>query len=134
MNNQIKALWMAKYVGQVVYRNAYWQQDVATEELWFGTLNFLSNISQGILLLRTVDMLTNEETKIIRESHNWPEITDVRLVLSNRIKGNSLSSEFQYLLRIGILLPFTYLNEDNQPITLTPDEIIALGWAKIKTT
>ncbi len=38
----------------------------------------------------------------------------------------------QYLLRIGVLLPFTYLDENNQPQTLQPDDIIAKGWAKIQ--
>jgi len=35
-----------------------------------------------------------------------------------------------YLRSVGILLPFTYLNEENKPITLQPDEIIKLVWAK----
>lgn len=38
-----------------------------------------------------------------------------------------------YLRSIGMLLPFTYLNEDNKPITLSPNEIIKLGWAKYKS-
>ncbi|MEZ2337669.1 hypothetical protein AB6735_18630 [Mucilaginibacter sp. RCC_168] len=38
-----------------------------------------------------------------------------------------------YLRSIGILLPFTYLNEQNKPITLQPDEIIDLNWASIKS-
>ncbi|ASU34382.1 hypothetical protein [Mucilaginibacter xinganensis] len=37
-----------------------------------------------------------------------------------------------YLRSIGILLPFTYLTPDHKPVTLQPDEIIKLGWAKIK--
>lgn len=37
-----------------------------------------------------------------------------------------------YMRSIGILLPFTYLSEENKPVTLQPDEIISLGWAKIK--
>lgn len=40
---------------------------------------------------------------------------------------------YQYLLRIGILLPFTYLDENNKPITIISDEIISLGWAKYQT-
>lgn len=46
--------------------------------------------------------------------------------------GLSRQACYQYLLRIGILIPFTYLNDENKPVTLTTDEIIALGWAKIK--
>lgn len=47
-------------------------------------------------------------------------------------KSNQVIIVYQYLLRIGILLPFTYLNEDNQPITLSPNDIINLKWAQIK--
>lgn len=36
-----------------------------------------------------------------------------------------------YLRSIGILLPFTYLDENGKPITLQPDEIVSMGWAKI---
>lgn len=36
-----------------------------------------------------------------------------------------------YLRSIGILLPFTYLNEENKPVTLSPEEIIARKWAVI---
>ena len=45
-------------------------------------------------------------------------------------KSNQVVLVYQYLLRIGILLPFLYLNNENKPITLQPDEIIKLGWAK----
>lgn len=38
-----------------------------------------------------------------------------------------------YLRSIGVLLPFTYLNDKNKPVTLSTDEIIKLGWAKIVT-
>ncbi|AMR34145.1 hypothetical protein A0256_23185 [Mucilaginibacter sp. PAMC 26640] len=37
-----------------------------------------------------------------------------------------------YLRAIGILIPFTYLDENNNPITLTPADIVQLGWAVVK--
>lgn len=37
---------------------------------------------------------------------------------------------YQYLLNRGIILPFTYIDENGKPQTLQPDEIIKLGWAK----
>lgn len=39
-----------------------------------------------------------------------------------------------YFRSIGVLLPFTYLNEHNQPITLKPAEIFNLGWAQYKSS
>lgn len=50
----------------------------------------------------------------------------------------SLESKFgivvtDYLRSIGILLPFTYIDEAGKPITLQPDEIIKKGWAKYQT-
>lgn len=38
-----------------------------------------------------------------------------------------------YLRSLGVLLPFTYINENNAPIILSPEQIIALGWAKYLT-
>jgi hypothetical protein len=37
-----------------------------------------------------------------------------------------------FIRSIGILLPFTYLDENKQPITLSTDELITKGWVKIK--
>jgi len=48
------------------------------------------------------------------------------------VDEQNLLIAFNYMLRIGILLPFTYLSDDNKPITLQRAEIINLGWAKIK--
>lgn len=39
---------------------------------------------------------------------------------------------YTYLRSIGILLPFTYIDEAGQPTTLQPEEIIERGWAKLK--
>lgn len=36
------------------------------------------------------------------------------------------------LMKLGYLLKFTYLDETNNPITLSTDELINLGWVKIK--
>ena len=36
-----------------------------------------------------------------------------------------------YLRSIGILLPFTYLSENNTPVTIQPDELVAKGWVKL---
>lgn len=36
-----------------------------------------------------------------------------------------------YLRSIGILLPFTYIDETGKPVNKSVEEIIALGWAKI---
>jgi hypothetical protein len=39
----------------------------------------------------------------------------------------------QTLVQLGILQQFTYIHpETNKPVTISPAELIALGWAKIK--
>jgi hypothetical protein len=44
---------------------------------------------------------------------------------------NASPAQFQAMLRIGVLLPFTYIDEAGQPITLQPEEIVERGWVKI---
>lgn len=40
---------------------------------------------------------------------------------------------YQYMILIGVLLPFTYIDETGIPVTLFPEQIITLGWAKYQT-
>jgi len=58
------------------------------------------------------------------------EVSDIKDESSN--STYNILSAYDYLRSIGILLPFTYLNEDNKPITLTTEQIIEKGWAKVK--
>ena len=95
------------------------------------------DIDEWQLPLRSVSQLTDDEYVIIG-SLTFPGIGTTKfshlafeagreIVKKQRIGW----SVYQYLQRIGVLTPFTYLNENNQPVTLQPDEIIAKGWAKL---
>ncbi len=41
---------------------------------------------------------------------------------------------YQYLFSIGILLPFTYVDDSDKPITSTSAKIISLKWAQYKAS
>lgn len=97
-------------------------------------------LTDGHLLLRSVNQLTDEErlqVGIVAFPMLVPfteEDNDTlrKLALTVLDRGHLGSRTHQVLVRYGILVPFTYLNEENEPTTLPPDEIIALGWAKLK--
>jgi|ERR1700744_649149 len=93
------------------------------------------------VLLRTIDQLTDDEIIVLCILFYGEIRRDKIIAATERYKKNlynyflgdinSLTTIiYQTLIRMGILLPFTYLNEQNQPVTLTPDEIISKGWAK----
>lgn len=48
-------------------------------------------------------------------------------------ESTRIYAAYQYLKSIGILLPFTYLDTNNTPITLSPAKLVNRGWCKIKT-
>lgn len=49
------------------------------------------------------------------------------------VEDKNLLAAAQYFTSIGILLQFTYLNEQNKPIILSPEELISMGWVVVKT-
>lgn len=153
MNDKIKAQFIAQYLGQPMYVHPEYTGDAITlgykNEICIITLADAVANQHYALLLRTVDMLTDEEVITIANMYGWgdTDITKDRFderILQFKIdlpcieipgyKHRHLKFVFDYLIRIGILLSFTYLNDQNQPVTLSPDEIIEMGWAKIKAS
>lgn len=106
------------------------------------------DIDCASLLLRSIDSLTDEEIKTIAEMNGWnnPKVSkdvyderilqykvDLPSICNPAMRPTYLKPLFDYLILIGTLLPFTYLNEDNKPITLTTQQIVDAGWAKYQT-
>jgi len=99
------------------------------------------DINEWQLNLRSVSQLTDEEflfVSIMSDPSNEDELYDDQNICNGKYQISEFQKEldmpvdfYQYLLRIGILLPLTYLDENNKPVMLQPDEIIELGWAKI---
>lgn len=130
---QAKELFFAQYLGQ--------KCAVRIDDLFIYTIThtFLyKDVSDRFLLLRTVNQLTDDEKAIIADRMQiYPE--DVL----DWINGDCGQDYFEnlhtwlpcydILKAFGILLPFTYLDETGKPVTLSVDEIIALGWAKVKS-
>jgi hypothetical protein len=101
------------------------------------------DINEWVINLRSVDQLTDDEAVIVAFQNRFIGNTDPDICakvgrdILKRVfedKQSNMCIPFEcadYLRSIGVLLPFTYLDENNKPITLQPDEIIARGWAKI---
>lgn len=137
-NSKVKALFFAQYWGQKIFKVKPTAIACQTVDGYF--LNGYTDTAH--VLLRTVDQLTDEEFAVLSELDGYkpvaPHLGIKELIASGKIVSKRLSLVkikpviWQYLLRIGILLPFTYIDEKGKPQTLQPDEIIAKGWAKIK--
>lgn len=130
--DKVKALFFSQYWGQKVFYDTYRNRcQTITAYTLYKEID-----ANSILLLRSIKDLTDEEIITVcdltfpalkKDSgfYNLRHETGQKL-LNKPLNGNI----YQYLLRIGILLPFTYLDKENKPITLQPDEIIELGNAK----
>ena len=131
-----KTLFFAQYFGQAIIQ---WQG----ESLVINNTTLNEQLKEDYLLLRTVEQLTDEEVLIVAEMLTLDvetpyNIEFYRSEVLNYFNDETYFTRFNrsvsiidYLRSIGILLPFTYLDENNKPQTLQPDEIIAKGWAKI---
>lgn len=150
---QAKAQFRAQYIGQMVLSHD------KIDKPWILTSDCIySAVSDNeiCLSLRGINQLTDEELimianhiglarAIINRYENRISITDdsynlylffdcIFQTLKNGKPyiDTDLLRVYQICLGIGILLPFTYL-EDGKPITLQPEEIIKLRWVKLKT-
>lgn len=108
--------------------------------------HFIDRFSKsGYLLLRKVEQLTDEELdlisglyigdkdfKMLSKSDKIDYREEIKPALNNCIETGLMRNEvFQLLLRLGILLPFTFL-QDGKPQTLTTEQIVEMGWVMIK--
>lgn len=159
--DKVKALFFAQYLGQKVAQHTKSTTNLELQEVSCAVLAF-SEIFNTHLLLRSIKDLTDDKALIIAKIYDndceWilDSSTDNVIIFKSGIEtiwiykdnsetifevedltGNStaynINNAYQYLLRIGILLPFTYLDEENKPITIQPDTIIEIGWAKYET-
>lgn len=136
---QAMVLFRAQYLGQPVFKTFGIVEDLIPSML---------TVQNGILLLRTVNQLTDGELLMVATIlHSYGVIpanqTHTKMIKDAKWYLEKFTCYYstnavvvrivnQILLRIGIILSFTYLNEENQPTTLQPDEIVSLGWAKVE--
>ena len=152
---QAKALFFAQYLGQKAEYLLSDNDEETTAIGLFYNIDFdgnsliqrddkmcdESNIDDNCLLLRSVSQLTDEELQVFAKhsAYRLDEKNTFKIGKAmidhmfelNSWSGNTILFLTDYLRSIGILLPFTYLDENNKPLTLETDGIIALGWAKI---
>ena len=137
-SNKVKAQFFALYLGQKVSKYHKGDHQDLNHLVSYSTIKYLND--DDYLQLRSVDQLTDEElTEVIKlsklsvSSYYEPNFNDVPMgkwiVSNNQFLHDSIG---QYLRSIGILLPFTYLSEDNKPITLSPSDLIGFGWIKME--
>lgn len=142
---QAKALFMAQYLGQQIeYRNIVGPtSDTLSCETIHNCEIELYSFGALSLLLRSTDQLTDYEVVTVATIIFGDRINYIQKLLSREgvvnlfvndwnIRGDKMLAIFDYLRSIGILIPFTYINENKEPVTLTTAQIIAKGWAKIK--
>lgn len=155
-NSKVKALFFAQYWGQEIlkYENSvgdkFWDKQVYPVDGHNLTCSGLQ------AHLRAVDQLTDEELFTLIHIHGFEygefeyvrHETGIEVNNSDEVfqlaynffdinycgetDGTKLIASYDYLRSIGILLPFTYIDENSKPQTLQPDEIVQRGWAKIK--
>lgn len=133
---EAKALFFAQYYGQQIIEHA---DDYFVLSILPVAGRFIDRINDNmILLLRTVEQLTDEEAHTVcllaytpLYDHKMDKDT-IRLGKGVLNLPHLSEKTATYLKLIGVLVRFTYLNKENKPITLSPDEIIKFGWVKIK--
>lgn len=160
--SQIKALFFAQYFNQSVYMRKDWEDFNDSRPNPVGAMLLTETnkyfVEVGYLLLRTVSQLTDEELiNLITIQSLYDDIVIIELCKFGNVpyikyhfsKGNkevyselalfdggtysrATNAQFQYMLRVGILLPFTFINEQGKPETYSPEKLIELGWCKIK--
>lgn len=146
---KIQSTFVAQYLWQEVFMYDDW---ITPDTL---TPFRLHGAKGSFLLLKTIDQLSDEELKtfiydIFRDSNCTADFEDlikwhkqekaidvlkqrVRSVFDLLIKIYGFKFyQSQWLFRIGILIPFSYIDDTGLVITLSEEEIINLGWAKIK--
>lgn len=140
---EAKQLFNAQYLNQKVF---LWDDRgplmMSDKQLWERGESIRCS-----LLLRTVNQLTDGEQLVIAGLFDLDEkqIADTDLLewieaifnetagyYIDGYTGSQLLSAIDYMRSIGIILQITYLNEENQPVTLQPDEIVSLGWATVE--
>lgn len=132
----------------------YYDRVVGGDLFYFSGKGMAFDIDSCKVILRGIDQLTDAEyitaaklQSSILELEKWEiKVTrnlkepirvwgfwgdDCINITVNEWAANVLSID--YLRSIGTLLPFTYLNTENKPTTLSAAEILELGWAQIKT-
>lgn len=147
-NTEAKVLYFAQYLGQKVFILSEKQHNKPLTLRCKLIDSYENGYNSGMyLLLRTVEQLKDEEKKILIDCCGWDinynifliDYWEVKITSHNiLILVNDENDVFEinnigcdYLRSIGIVLPFTYLDENKTPTILSIEQIIKLGWAKL---
>ena len=155
ISNDIKAKFFAMYLYQEVWCNDifYVPMRLNTEKIK------MQDCDQDYLLLRDISQLENTEIEaickgiglyhaevverdaecilVVDDSYSVGFYLDGTIVmykghgLHRKPYWNDIDRLYSSLICYGVVKPFTYL-QDNHPITLSVDELISIGWVKIK--
>lgn len=162
MNDKVKSLFFSQYLEQKVFQTfgivEVLEPKMLTVQNGYLLLRDISQLTENEALMLCKMQMTDEVLKTMEikrfykyENKTWclqykfinglrqdvlgqPGYMHSEVALFDGGDYTYASNEqFKIMQAIGILTPFTYLSETNQPITLTPTEIINLGWAKLQS-
>lgn len=152
MDTELKAMFFAQYLGHKVEGDFDYgdfstgQKDIQTEQavVEISNLSRIIEVEAYVLLLRSNDQLTDAQLLEIAVLRGYRK-DHLQLVEGKELK-EILSENRRYLITFnynevrvcivdylrlnGFIVPFTYI-KDGKTRTLLPNEIIALGWAKL---
>lgn len=100
-------------------------EDYQKDDVWIGECD---TCPDGGLSLEIGCRCWQGKLRIEPDFHIWLENEDDSMY--KEFVYNTLAIH-DYLRSIGILLPFTYLDENKTPTILSIEQIIKLGWAKL---
>ena len=138
VKEQNKMQFISQYFGQRIWNIGLMQPKLING---YSLMKYIG-LEESHLLLRSINYLTDEECEFIAP---YFLLKVCRYLKSNIIKvleGDMSTLYFEreniiivndILKSIGIALPFTYLNDQNQPETYSVEKLVQLGWVKLKT-
>lgn len=101
-------------------------EDYCKDDVWIGEGD---NYPDGGFALEMGCRCWEGKLRIEPDFHIWLESEDEEMY--KEFVYNTLAIH-DYLRSIGIALPMTYIDENNQPVTMSVDEQVQKGWIKIK--
>lgn len=115
----------------------------------FSILNHLYNASnaQYKLICRRWEQITEDELielaiiyadGLTETTNRENKIKEGRLIAKqiciryswSRYNMTNMAKCFQFLIRLSILLPFTYIDQNNKSVTYMPKQLVQMNWAE----
>lgn len=139
MNNNLenKSRFFALYWGQEIYRNIYWVQEESKIEIRSNVMQTLGNISNGILILKPLSSITDEdaiEVSSILGIDNEAMVHHGRLFVDRIMGKRAGNSQDNCYLTYTSMWACDYLRSKGYALPFMGESIetlIKYGWIKL---